>query len=435
MSPDRRRLLLKLWFLTSLAVLAFAYGYAAGIFKIFPHPQLAAAGEALAGIKDGLSGNRGFYFFQVPHREPIRDLARTQAGPSLVTRVTPDQRPVAEIIALDGTVLHQWDCDWWRVWPDASHLPPELVPKSRPGTHIHGAVVLADGSLVFNYENQGLVRLRRDGSVAWRLAHITHHSVHLHDDGRTLWVGGGIYHATTDARFPHRRPPFLEHVALEVDAEDGSIRQSVPLEELIAAQRPGLLHMMSSAGVVMAAPAGLHFGDLLHLNDVESFPEKMTPGVFGPGDLLLSLRNVNTVVVLGPDRRITFISTGELVRQHDPDFLDGDRILVYDNNHRASTGKRGASRIRIIDGRDGSITTAYEGDEKQPFYSHVMGKQQLLANGNLLITESMQGRAFEVAPDRSIVWEYRNPAESGYHVLVEEVSRLPASFTAVFSAP
>ena len=59
----------------------------------------------------------------------------------------------------------------------------------------------------------------------------------------------------------------------------------------------------------------------------------------------------------------------------------------------------------------------------------------LLANGNLLITESMQGRAFEVAPDRSIVWEYRNPAEAGYHVLVEEVTRLPESFTAVFAKP
>ena len=35
-------------------------------------------------------------------------------------------------------------------------------------------------------------------------------------------------------------------------------------------------------------------GDTLHLNNVEPFPAAMQPGVFAPGDLLVSLRNIDT---------------------------------------------------------------------------------------------------------------------------------------------
>ena len=37
------------------------------------------------------------------------------------------------------------------------------------------------------------------------------------------------------------------------------------------------------------------------------------------------------------------------------------------------------------------------------------GTNQKLPNGNVLITESDYGRAFEVTTDGKIVWEYINP--------------------------
>ena len=43
------------------------------------------------------------------------------------------------------------------------------------------------------------------------------------------------------------------------------------------------------------------------------------------------------------------------------------------------------------------------------FYSLGAGAQQQLPNGNVLITESQDGRLFEVTLDGRVVWEYLNP--------------------------
>ena len=61
-----------------------------------------------------------------------------------------------------------------------------------------------------------------------------------------------------------------------------------------------------------------------------------------------------------------------------------------------------------------------------------MGTSQRLPNGNTLITESENGRAFEVVPGGDIVWEYNNPHRAGargeYIGVLFEVDRLPSDF-------
>jgi hypothetical protein len=46
--------------------------------------------------------------------------------------------------------------------------------------------------------------------------------------------------------------------------------------------------------------------------------------------------------------------------------------------------------------------------EKEFFYTETMGEQQWLPNGNLLITESEYGHAFEVDREGRMVWEFIN---------------------------
>jgi hypothetical protein len=42
-----------------------------------------------------------------------------------------------------------------------------------------------------------------------------------------------------------------------------------------------------------------------------------------------------------------------------------------------------------------------------------MGSSQRLSNGNTLIIESNDGRAFEVTAEGEVVWEFYNPARAG----------------------
>jgi Arylsulfotransferase (ASST) len=123
---------------------------------------------------------------------------------------------------------------------------------------------------------------------------------------------------------------------------------------------------------------------------------------------MLSLRNLNLVMVIDPaTEAVRWTQTGPWIRQHDPDFLPDGRIMIFDNR-RDESGKQvfGGSRILTIDPVTRDVQTLYEGSKEAPFFSNVKGKQQLLANGDVLITEAERGRTFEVAPNGRMVWSY-----------------------------
>ena len=71
--------------------------------------------------------------------------------------------------------------------------------------------------------------------------------------------------------------------------------------------------------------------------------------------------------------------------------------------------ERGWSRVLEIDPLTDRIVWEYGVAESERFYSRGRGNAQRLPNGNTLITDSDNGRAFEVTHDGDLVWEFRNP--------------------------
>ncbi|NJN42125.1 MAG: T9SS type A sorting domain-containing protein [Flammeovirgaceae bacterium] len=51
----------------------------------------------------------------------------------------------------------------------------------------------------------------------------------------------------------------------------------------------------------------------------------------------------------------------------------------------------------------------YSSTPVESFYSRIMGGAEMMANGNILICSSLQGRFFEVNANDEIVWEYKVP--------------------------
>jgi len=423
----------RILFIASAAFLLFGYGVAVGEFRIFPYRVLAMARDGFTELGTQVMARgpvrmramveHAWYYEEVENPGPLPPSPTKEAHPglNLVTRIGPGLELSASIIAMNGRVVQSWDTDWFRIWPDAAHLPKRLVPKSRPGTHVHGAVVLSDGDLVFNFEHLGLVRLDRAGEVVWRLPYRTHHSVHLQDGGN-LWVCGQELRTEPDSRFPHRPVPFDEYTLLEVSPEGGIVEKwSVP----------GLLHENGMDGILHLSAAAPHpsvLNDVLHLNDVEPFPASMEEDFFEHGDVLVSLRNVNTVFVFNRDtRRIKFSCTGWFVAQHDPDFVDGNTFSVFDNNH-VPNQHPARSRIVMVSARERTTEVFFEGSPSMPFHTSIMGKHQWLPNGNLLVTESCRGRAFELTPEKKIAWEYHNYVDERTVGVVEQVERLPSGY-------
>jgi hypothetical protein len=440
MKFTRDRIALILFF-ASATIFAFGYGVAVGKYKVFPYYFLHLAEKGFVEFKTEvlstgylrkwIKGPLPWYYKRVakPNLAPIRNTDEAYQGLNLVTRVAAGRELSAEIIDMDGRKLHSWNIDWFRIWPEPEHLPEIEVPKWKPGTHIHGVIVFENGDLVFNLERKGLVRLDRDSNVVWRLPYQTHHSLHLHDDGN-LWVCGRKRHTEPDTRFPHRLPPFYEYTLLEVSPA-GKILEEWSVAELLLENSLGGLIYLGSLNNWTTQKRG---GDLLHLNDVEPFPTDMEEGFFEQGDILVSLRNINTVFVFSrQSRKIKFICTGWFVRQHDPDFIDGNRFSVFDNNTITREYQGHQSRIMIVSARPQTSQVFFEGVPSAPFYTNIMGKHQWLPNGNLLITESREGRAFEVNRRGKVVWEYVNYVEDSVVGLVDEVQRFPSDYARFLS--
>ncbi len=76
----------------------------------------------------------------------------------------------------------------------------------------------------------------------------------------------------------------------------------------------GLLYM-SSIDDKNTAPCC----DFLHTNDRGGVPNRMQEDLFKHGDVMISVRNINTVLVFDPATgKIKHMMIGHTVRQHDP---------------------------------------------------------------------------------------------------------------------
>jgi hypothetical protein len=437
----------KILFVLAVLALVWLYGVAAQLFQLFPQPQLmylySLSRQAVLQIMEENGLRHPWWYQEIASPDwqvKIPQPDEVSPGYVLVSGIKEDNELMVKIIDNQGKAVHEWDVDWFKLWPEPKHLPANVIPKRKPGSHIHGIVFLPNGDLVFNFERLGLIRLGYCGEVRWRLPRSTHHSVQADSNGN-FWVPGRNYLVK-----PNRLDKFRNFtdgyipVLLEVSPE-GEIKSEIPVYDLLIDNGlNGLLYLSTKNNWGTRVS-----GDLLHLNDIEPFPGDMEGGVFQPGDLMISLRNINAIIVFNTQtRKIKYLSIGQVLRQHDPDFVDGNTISVFDNNNlSAATSERSrveddlSSRIVMLDARSGERTIYYEGTKAEPFFTSIMGEHQWLDNGNLLVTESRSGRAFELNPERQIVWEYQNALAGdlvGYGGLLGEAQRLPAEFDGQFFA-
>jgi len=424
------------WYVVAGLVLFFMGAVYQWYFNRHPESPFAVVDPTLDGAKDnvaetlhllGLKKPGHYHQTSLSPTDQFVDRSAAQPGLTLLTGVGSNALLEARVVEPEGGVVQHWNLDWFEIWPDAEHVPDIFVPKQKPGTNIHGAAVMENGDLVFNYEYQGLVRMDVCGEVVWRLPYQTHHSIFVDEQSGHLWVSGKRFHEEPVARLPNHRPPFAEPTVLEI-SPGGEILQEISVFDILYDNdMEGLLQLKDFGEIINKD--GTTTGDTLHLNDIEVFPGDLPAGQFKPGDIMLSLRNIHTVLVFDPESlEITFIKTGDVIGQHDPDFIDGDTISVFDNHVTSKADALQQSRIIMLDAPEGDVDVYYEGTEKQPFYTDVMGKHQWLENGNLLLTEATKGRAFEVDPEGRVVWQLVNfVEEEGWVGELSEAQRLPAT--------
>jgi hypothetical protein len=398
-----------------IALFIFAFGLGL-IFAIADYPWINASMATVQLSFEQLmnrSASGNWYPARFPRSGVLRyDLSRTHPGYTLYS-LAPDLS--AHLIDMDGRELHRWKLSRDRILPGrpAGTLFGMLQPQIETG-HL-----FPNGDLLLLYEQRTvgaadtrLVKLDKDSNILWTSRVNAHHAIEV--------VGDRIYALTGKIRPSSSNPivnaffrvPYIDESVSILDSDGNTLSTHSILQAMADSKRMRLTDAVPFSDRI----------DRLHSNSLDVLTEQTSRFIRGakPGDVLLSLKNLDMLVVMDLQaERIVWALRGSWRQQHDAKMLPNGHILLFDNRGDLIT-EHGRSRVLEIDPGTGGIVWSYEGTDSDPLDSDIRGGAQRLANGNTLISESTAGRIIEVAPDGSIVWEYVSPlqAEENGHKLV-----------------
>ncbi len=332
------------------------------------------------------------------------DVARTKPGYTLYT-LAPDLS--AHLIDMNGRELHRWSVTPNEVMPEAAAAPHTLFGMLKP--QVETGHLFPNGDLLLIYAQKAigpwestLIKIDKNSDILWKSRVKVHHAVEV--------VGDRIYALTSEMKPPSRKPVVPALYGMPYMDESVSILDSRGNE----LSRHSIFQAMANTKTMRLAQA-VPFNDridTLHSNSLDVLNEHTAHFIprAKPGDVLVSLRNLDMLVVVDLENdKIVWALRGGWRAQHDAKMLPNGDILLFDNE--GDLMKHGRSRVLEIAPDTGRIVWSFEGTAKDPLDSEIRGGAQRLSNGNTLISESTAGRILEVIPDGSVAWEYVDPLQ------------------------
>lgn len=325
--------------------------------------------------------------------------------------------PEALLIDMAGNVVHRWKrpFDDIESWTGKTGWHWRWPPRILLGwTCFRRAYLRPGGDLLVIFEDLGLVCLDKDSNVKWAFrGGRPHHGLDVGPDG-TIYVLSRTHHHRDDLGLITFTPDdrvFEDFVF--VLSPDGELQKEVSILEAIrrSPYAPSLELVKSN--------------DMHHTNSIHLVPESVTPrGPVRPGQILLSMRNINAVGALDLEsERMSWMLFGAFAMQHEVTAVPSGNLLLFDNR-----GDGGASRVLEIDPMRLDPVWRYPGpDRDDDLYSETCGTCHRLPGGNTLIVESENGRALEVTRAGEIVWEYHSPylVDGDKIAMLYDVIRVP----------
>lgn len=338
----------------------------------------------------------------------VHDEARALAGWNLYVSMHGRE---ALLIDMDGRVLHRWS---------GPPEPEEERKQRKLGLWWRTVRLFPNGDLLAQTDYGPLMKLDFDSRPIWVYDDTAHHDFDVMPDGRIFAIVGN-----TAIRHPGFVHPLSEDFVALL-SPDGLELGRVSL--LAALKKGGQTEALEELRKYQRSATDMDRGDVTHLNAIEILgpPGPGAPEAFASGRLLLSTPKNHRLLLMDFERaEIVWSQRGSFRYQHDPTYTEDGRLLLFDN---LGAGED-RSRILAIDPRSGDDLWSYGDPPDPPLFSKCCGRVHPLANGNLLSVVSLEGRALEITPDGTIVWEFRSPHELGGKIaILNDVLRIDPSF-------
>lgn len=431
----------KILFYFSLSVLVLFGSYLFGAYSfsrdVPPAPQLRSAYLALT---DQAKQPRR------DHMQPSRNQGRgvtinnAPDDDSLVmlTGFFEDENQI-RLIRRDGTVFRKWSLDYFDHFPVRDRRICDVI--SPLWVDVHGAHISPRGEVIFNYEYCGSVKIDQCGGLVWSISRETHHSVVPAESGG-YWILGRVGWWANEQ--PDRFPPFSTPGTADIMREDTVMRVSESGEILDEFSIPVLMQDNGLGPVLTASgedfkPGIIARRELVHANKATELPAALadTFPLFEAGDLAISMRKLNLVVVIDPvTRKLKWHRIGPWLRQHDPEFRSDGRLSIFNNNayrsalidNQTDLTRPRSTNIIAVDPVSEEIEVVYGERPGQEMLTVIRGQHELLQDDGMLIVEFEAGRVFEVDADGEIVWEYVNAYDADFVGEITNAAVLPAGY-------
>jgi hypothetical protein len=320
----------------------------------------------------------------------------------------------ALLITMSGEEVYKWSCDLTEAWPELVTKKQTTNKYWKSKMYWRRVHLMENGDLYAIFEGVGIVKLDKNSNILWRKNNFAHHDLYVAGNG-------DVYVLTRNVHINKKynpEKPILEDFITVLDSEGNELKNV------------SLLDMLENSPFAPVLTRSKPFGDILHTNTIElieNLPSHRSLP-FKKGTVLTSVLHLDLVCAVDLEKETVYWAESNLWhKQHQPTLLDNGNMLVFDNQ-----GLKNVSSVLEIDPVTREILWSYRGGKDGAFYSETCGSCQRLPNGNTLITESDPGRAFEVTPDKTIVWEYVNPNRAGKNkeliATLFEVFRLPQDF-------
>jgi hypothetical protein len=334
------------------------------------------------------------------------------------TLYTVASRSQAVLVDMKGKEVHRWEISFSQVWPNPPHIK-DAVQDSQVyfwGARLFPngdllAVLTASGDTPYGY---GLVKLDKDSKIIWKYAGNVHHEIDIGDDGRIYALTHEIVKEVPKGLEWIPTPCLVDR--LVVLSPEGEELAKVPILEAFRDSEYALLlngikneKQQEPPPNQLAPPPGSvrkrgldGKGDILHTNNVNVLGRKIAAKfpMFEAGQVLISLRELDTIAVVDIDRKkVVWAAQGPWRGQHSAQFVDNGHLILLDNH-----GDPGGSRVIEYDPRTQAYPWSVPKNPSGAFLTKVRGLVQRLSNGNTLIVESENGILREVTEDDRMVW-------------------------------
>jgi hypothetical protein len=335
--------------------------------------------------------------------------------------------------------VHRWAMPFSKIWPKPQHVPTPVkdIYVSFFGCHLfpNGDLLVVLHGVQQTAVGYGLIKLDKDSKLIWSYAAGVHHSVDVASDGTIYALQHDIAKTMPEGLQFIPTPCLVDSViALTPDG----ILKNQPISILEAFRDSPYAAILQSlepaktkkeqAGplTVQRFDDKTRKQDAVHANTVQVLtPELAQKFPFlKAGQLLLTLRNLDTIAVLDPEsRKIVWAARGPWQAEHDANFLTNGHLLLFDNQ-----GVSKGSRIMEYDPSTQGFPWVYSGENWPSFYSSERGMCQRFPNGNTLVVNSWNGEILELTKDKEVVWDYtpHRFIAFAHRYMPEQVPFLPA---------